>query len=29
MELNMMDGEASDALAAKIKAALKEMPEAE
>jgi len=29
MELNMMDGEASDALAAKIKAVMKEMPEAE
>ena len=29
MELNMMDGEACDALAAKIKAVLKEMPEIE
>ena len=29
MELNMMDGEASDALAAKIKAVLKEMPESD
>ena len=29
MELNMMDGEASDALAAKIKVVLKQMPEAE
>ena len=29
MEINMMDGEASDALVAKIKAVLKEMPEVE